>query len=33
MSKLIDGLKRSIKSFGDSGKLDKILEYLSDQIR
>ena len=33
MSKLVEALKRSIKGFGESARLDKLMEYLSDQIR
>ena len=30
MSKLIDVLKRSIKGFGESARLDKLMEYLTE---
>ena len=33
MAKLADGLKRALKSIADSGKLDKLMEYLTEQLR
>lgn len=33
MAKLVDGLKRAIKGVADSGKLDKLMEYLAEQLR
>ena len=33
MAKLADGLKRALKSIVDSGKLDKLMEYLTEQLR
>jgi len=32
MAKLIDGLKRTIKGISDSGKLDKLMDYLTEQL-
>lgn len=32
MAKLIDGLKRAMKGISDSGKLDKLMEYLAEQL-
>ena len=33
MAKLADGLKRALKGIADSGKLDKLMEYLTEQLR
>jgi cell division protein FtsB len=33
MAKLVDGLKRATKGMTDSGKLDKLIEYLTEQLR
>jgi len=30
MAKLVDGLKRATKGMNDSGKLDKLMEYLTE---
>jgi hypothetical protein len=30
MAKLVDGLKRATKGMTDSGKLDKLMEYLTE---
>jgi predicted transcriptional regulator len=33
MHKLVEGLKRAVKGFGENNRLDKLLEYLSEQMR
>lgn len=33
MRKVLESLKKTIKSFGEAGKLDKLMEYLGDQLR
>ena len=33
MAKLVDGLKRALKGITDSGKLDKLMEYFTEQLR